>query len=45
VKKERKSKRKRNNRNEKCAICGLPRRKHNVLGHYFLRIAECNIDQ
>lgn len=31
-------------RNEKCAICGLPRRKHNVLGHYFLKCGE-NIDQ
>lgn len=32
------------NRNEKCAICGLPRRKHKVLGHYFLRRDEWNID-
>lgn len=38
MKKPRPKPRRRDSRNEKCGICGLPKRKHNVLGHYFVKV-------
>lgn len=33
------------NRNHKCGVCGLPRRKHKVLGHNFAKREGYSIDR